>query len=89
MHNNTGMKNADYKTIFQEVSKRMHTLMCLSNNLQLLSDGLALSENDLASNAVMFTAEIMERELRELSEFLECLESDFSKPADEAATVAE
>ena len=63
--------------------------MCLSNNLQLLSDGLALSENDLASNAVMFTAEIMERELRELSEFLEYLESDFSKSTDDSATVAE
>lgn len=89
MHNNTGMKNADCKTYFQEASKRMHTLMCLSNNLQLLSDGLALSENDLASNAVMFTAEIMERELRELSEFLEYLESDFSKSTDDSATVAE
>ncbi|WP_026658192.1 hypothetical protein [Butyrivibrio sp. AC2005] len=89
MHNNTGMKNADYKTIFQEVSKKMHTLMCLSNNLQLLSDGIALSENDQASNAVMFTAEIMERELRELSEYLEYIESDFSNLNSETATTEE
>ncbi|WP_022761968.1 hypothetical protein [Butyrivibrio sp. AD3002] len=85
MHSITGIENCDCKRCFQEVSRKMHTLMCLNNNLQLLSDGLALSENNQASNALMFTAEIMERELRELSEYLEYIESDYSdnicKPA--------
>ncbi len=89
MHNSTGMQNADGKSYFNEVAKRMHTLMCLSNNLNLLSDGLALSENDTASNAIMFTAETMERELGELSEYLEYIESDFSKDNREAATTIE
>ncbi|SEL78259.1 hypothetical protein SAMN04487770_11761 [Butyrivibrio sp. ob235] len=65
----------------------MHTLMCLNNNLQLLSDGLALSENDQASNALMFAAETMERELRELSEYLEFIESDFSNNKGESTNV--
>ncbi|WP_035764990.1 hypothetical protein [Butyrivibrio sp. NC2002] len=89
MHSITGIKNADCKTYFEEVSRKMHTLMCLNNNLQLLSDGLALSENDQASNALMFAAETMERELRELSEYLEFIESDFSNNKGESAVVKE
>ena len=57
--------------------------MCVASHIL----DAALSENEQASNALMFAAETMERELSELSEYLEFIESAFSNNKGESTNV--